>query len=271
MFIDDAISPQSLNKYMGRKGPEAIKAVAENMETLFTYELVKEMRATTLDDNKDFGQQTYTSMFDMQLAQMMAQKETGLRDMIVKQLDRLSGQTENSKVTHEQSTSNSLNSNGKTASITNTSGGPVTNGDIPPASGYTGSPSGIAGKMDEKIKKMIKAAFGSQTSNAISVAFAESSGNFNALHYNTPYGSTDYGLFQINDRFWADRLMKKGIINSVSDLFDPKKNIEAAAWIYKHGGWNQWTSVQSGRVQLGSPDVLEADNSTGKEADAGNL
>ena len=256
MYADDAISPDGLKQYIsthgGAKSPAAMNAVAENMATLFTLELVKEMRSTTMQDGQDFGQKTYAGMFDMELAKLLAQKETGLRDMLLKQLERL-----NDKATLEQSGSKSSDSREKTASIPAASGGQGVSGYLPATGAATGG-------MNEKTIKMIKAAFGSQATNAVAVAFAESSGNPNATHYNAPYGSTDYGLFQINDKFWADRLRKKGIINSTYDLFDPQKNIQAAAWIYKHGGhggWNQWTSVQSGRAQLGPPDVLEADNS----------
>lgn len=257
MNIDDAISPESLKKYIGQKGPDAMKAVAENMAMIFSNELVKEMRDTTMEDNQDYGQKTYTSMFDMELARLLADKETGLRDMILKQLEQI-----NNKVTHEESPSNSANSNGKTkTSVQSTGVGPAIQRELPAA----GSMKSI---MDKKIRSMIKSAFGGQASNAVAVAFAESSGNPGATHYNAPYGSTDYGLFQINDKFWADRLMKKGIINSVSDLFDPQKNIQAAAWIYKQGGWNLWTSVRQGRVQLGSPDIMEADNVQGGSGSA---
>ncbi len=265
MYIDDAISPEDLKKYTAQKGPEAMKAVAENMETLFTYELVKEMRATTMEGGQDYSRKTYEGMFDMELARLLAQKETGLRDMILKQIEQI-----NSKVTHEEPSSDSLNSKGKQLQpitgggpsisvVPATDGGPavnsepVTNGNLP----YRPS---AKGPMNDKTKSMIRAAFGGQAANAIAVVFAESSGNPSASHYNAPYGSTDYGLFQINDKFWAARLMKKGIINNVSDLFDPQKNIQAAAWIYKQGGWNLWTSVRSGKVQLGPPDVMEAEN-----------
>ncbi len=259
--MDDAISPESLQRYAGQKGPAAMKAVAQSMETLFTYELVKEMRATTMQDNQDYGEKTYTSMFDMELAQLLAEKETGLRDMILKQIEQI-----NTKATDEHSSTESLNSKGKLSlSMPKKTGGlsmPETGGaasgkdlQVPQAAQGGGN-----GGLDEKTKNMIRAAFGGQASNAMAVAYAESSGNPEATHYNAPYGSTDYGLFQINDRFWASRLMKKGIINSVSDLFDPKKNIQAAAWIYKQGGWGLWTSVRTGRVQIGPPDTMEADN-----------
>ena len=267
MYVDDAINPEGLRKYMGQKGPAAMKAVAESMETLFTYELVKEMRATTMEDNKDFSQKTYAGMFDMELARLLAQKETGLRDMILKQIEQLNG-----NVTHEVSGSGPLNLNEKQAQpVTGGSAGPKegpTNGVLPPENavpatgGNFPAARGKSGVLDEKTKSLIRAAFGGQASNAVAVALAESSGNPSAYHYNTPYGSTDCGLFQINDKFWAARLIKKGIINSVFDLFDPRKNIRAAAWIYKQGGWNLWTSVRSGRVQLGPPDAMEASNGT---------
>ncbi len=276
MYIDDAISPESLERYAGQKGPQAMKAVAQSMATLFTYELVKEMRSTTMQDNQDFSAKTYTSMFDMELAQLLAEKETGLQDMILKQIERI-----NTKATDEQSGSNQSNLKEKTTlstpvktgglSMLRTGGAPGQSVSMPASQGVQGAREGQEnnGRIDEKTKKMIRAAFGGQASNAMAVAYAESSGNPEAAHYNAPYGSTDCGLFQINDRFWAARLIKKGIINSVSDLFDPQKNIQAAAWIYKQGGWGLWTSVRSGRVQIGPPDTMEADNSYGSAENSG--
>ncbi|XP_066506350.1 LOW QUALITY PROTEIN: lysozyme C-like [Hoplias malabaricus] len=43
---------------------------------------------------------------------------------------------------------------------------------------------------------------GVSLANWVCLAFAESSYNTNAIHYDSD-GSTDYGIFQINDRWWC--------------------------------------------------------------------
>ncbi|MDA8389116.1 MAG: transglycosylase SLT domain-containing protein [Nitrospiraceae bacterium] len=273
MYTDDAISPDSLNKYIGKGDtPQAMKAVAKSLEAVFAYELVKEMHATAMADNKDFASQTYSSMFDMQLANLWAQQGMGLENVIIKQLER-----EKPKEKPEDSSSKPSETNEKidttlpsevsAPGTRNAPGGPAPGGPAaggPAAGGLTHVPvkGAAGGKTEGKIKDMIRAAFGGQASNAMTVVAAESSGNPGAVHFNAFYGSTDYGLFQINDRYWADLLERNGIINNVTDLLDPRKNIEAAAWIYRRGGWGQWTSVRSGRVRLVPPDDLYADNYT---------
>lgn len=256
MYVDDGISPDSLNKYKGQDTPEAMKAVAKSMEAMFAYELIKEMRATTEQDNSDYAQQTYAGMFDMQLAQLWADQGMGLEDAILKQLQRT-----DVKAKSEDSPDNDLELKGKTDAVMENTPSPVRNA---PASGahvpVKGAKEASASR-EGKIISMIRAAFGGQAANAMAVIAAESSGNPNAMHFNAFHGSTDYGLFQINDKYWADRLERNGIISNVGDLFDPQKNIEAAAWIYRHGGWGQWTSVRSGRVRLVQPGDIYAENS----------
>ncbi len=254
MYIDDGLSPESLNKYRGKESPDAMKAVAKAMEAMFAYELIKEMRATTEDGSSDFAGQTYSSMFDMQLANLWAEQGMGMENVMIKQMERM-----DSKGKPDESSDNTSESKGKTETEIKT---PLPGIQNAPASGAHAPVKGAtSGRTDGKIKSMIKAAFGGQATNAMAVIAAESSGNPNAVHFNAFYGSTDYGLFQINDKYWADRLKRNGIINNVKDLFDPQRNIEAAAWIYRHGGWNQWTSVRNGKVQLGPPDAVYADNS----------
>lgn len=271
MYSDDAISPDSLRRFIGQANtPQAMKAVAKSLEAVFAYELVKEMWATAGSDNKDFANQTYTSMFNMQLADLWAQQGMGLESVIIKQLEheKPGGKTEGSaRKPHE--------TDGKIDSAPALKGRAFPEGRTS-APGILNAPSGqddapgkgtpvkgaSGGETGEKIKNMIRAAFGGQAANAMAVLYAESSGNPDAVHVNAFYGSTDCGLFQINDRFWAQRLERNGIINNVSDLFDPRKNIEAAAWIYKHGGWGQWTSVREGRVRIGPPDIQYAENVT---------
>ena len=59
--------------------------------------------------------------------------------------------------------------------------------------------------------------------------------------------STDYGLFQINDKAWRGHLEKNGF-DWEKVKTNPKENIRAAAYIYKNtlkqtnGGFNQWSA-----------------------------
>lgn len=90
--------PQNISQYYhgnieelkGRKDPEAIKAVAKEMETLFAYELIKAMRKTTNTESKDgLGRDTYMSIFDMELARLFAERGLGLQDTLLKGMNRL--------------------------------------------------------------------------------------------------------------------------------------------------------------------------------------
>lgn len=82
------LSPHALEALKGRKDPEAVKAVAKEMESLFAFEMIKAMRETTLaSSEKSFGKDVYMSMFDMEIARLFAEKGLGLQDMIIKGLN----------------------------------------------------------------------------------------------------------------------------------------------------------------------------------------
>jgi lysozyme C len=70
--------------------------------------------------------------------------------------------------------------------------------------------------------------------NMVCAAKYESAFYTEALHHNTN-GSTDYGLFQINDELWMD---KCGL--SVKGLYDPAKNSACAKKVYDSGGLKSW-------------------------------
>lgn len=55
-----------------------------------------------------------------------------------------------------------------------------------------------------------------------------------ALHTNRN-GSHDYGLFQINDRYWLDEC---GV--QAEDLYDPATNVACAKIVYSHRGMKSW-------------------------------
>ncbi|MGC2062663.1 MAG: peptidoglycan DD-metalloendopeptidase family protein [Thermodesulfovibrionales bacterium] len=81
---------RSLESLRGRKDPEAIKAVAREMETLFAHELIKAMRQTVkpASEESGFGRDTYMSMFDMELARILSDRGLGLQDLMVNGMSR---------------------------------------------------------------------------------------------------------------------------------------------------------------------------------------
>jgi murein DD-endopeptidase MepM/ murein hydrolase activator NlpD len=83
--------PGSLEKVSNKQDPEAIKKVAKDMESLFAYEMIKAMRATTGGPAKNgLGNDTYTTMFDLELSKLFADRGLGLQDMLSKGLSAAS-------------------------------------------------------------------------------------------------------------------------------------------------------------------------------------
>jgi Rod binding domain-containing protein len=81
---------RNIEELRGRNDPEAIKTVTKEMEALFAYELIKEMRKTTNTESEDgMGRDTYMSLFDMELARLFAERGLGLQDMLLKGMNRL--------------------------------------------------------------------------------------------------------------------------------------------------------------------------------------
>lgn len=81
---------RSLESLRGRKDPEAIKAVAREMETLFAHELIKAMRQTVkpASGESGFGRDTYMSMFDMELARIISDRGLGLQELMINGMSR---------------------------------------------------------------------------------------------------------------------------------------------------------------------------------------
>ncbi len=70
---------------------EDIKKVAREMESLFAYQLLKVMRETSTPDstgNTMSGQDTYMSLFDMEVSRLFAERGLGLQSAIINWLDR---------------------------------------------------------------------------------------------------------------------------------------------------------------------------------------
>jgi murein DD-endopeptidase MepM/ murein hydrolase activator NlpD len=80
---------RNIEEYRGRNDPEAVKAVAKEMEALFVYELIKAMRQTTdMESSNGLGKDTYMSMFDMELSRLLAERGLGLQEMLVNRLNK---------------------------------------------------------------------------------------------------------------------------------------------------------------------------------------
>jgi murein DD-endopeptidase MepM/ murein hydrolase activator NlpD len=77
----------SLNAAGDNTDPKALKTVAKEMEALFAYEMIKVMRETTNSSSEGtLGNDTYMSMFDMELSRLFAERGLGLQDMLEKGL-----------------------------------------------------------------------------------------------------------------------------------------------------------------------------------------
>ena len=68
-----------------------IRKAAKDMEAIFINELLKAMRKTTeaaSSEEKGMGNETYMSLFDMEVSKMIAERGMGLQDAIVNSLER---------------------------------------------------------------------------------------------------------------------------------------------------------------------------------------
>lgn len=82
---------QGLKKGVKADDPKAIRAAAQQFESLFTDMMLKSMRAAKLSDGLGDSQQSdlYQDMYDQQISLQIAQgKGIGLADMLVQQLTR---------------------------------------------------------------------------------------------------------------------------------------------------------------------------------------
>ena len=68
------------------------KKAAEEMESLFALQLIKTMRETAKslsEENKSSGNDTYMSMFDIEISKLFAKRGMGLQDSILNWLERM--------------------------------------------------------------------------------------------------------------------------------------------------------------------------------------
>ncbi|RZL00275.1 MAG: flagellar assembly peptidoglycan hydrolase FlgJ [Rubrivivax sp.] len=89
----DTRSLDKLKYASGKDQKSAIKDTAKQLESLFMQELMKSMRATTMNSGmlENSGTEMGTSMLDSQRAQQMSGLPGGISDMIIKQLQRQLG------------------------------------------------------------------------------------------------------------------------------------------------------------------------------------
>ncbi len=74
----------------GRNDPESIKTVAKEIEALFAYELIKAMRKTANTESEEgLGRDTYMSIFDMEIAKLFSERGVGLKDVMLKGMNRI--------------------------------------------------------------------------------------------------------------------------------------------------------------------------------------
>lgn len=91
-----ALETQSLEqlRVQAKQSPDkALKAAAQQFESVFLNMMLKSMREATPQEGMFDSEQTrmFTGMLDQQLAQSMSSRGVGLADIMVKQLSRSQG------------------------------------------------------------------------------------------------------------------------------------------------------------------------------------
>ncbi|WP_254304340.1 flagellar assembly peptidoglycan hydrolase FlgJ [Candidatus Sodalis sp. SoCistrobi] len=89
----DANALNKLHQQAAAQSPQALKAVAKQVEGLFVQMMLKSMRDALPQEGLLDNHQTqlYTSLYDQQIAQQLSAKGLGLADMMVKQLSPAQG------------------------------------------------------------------------------------------------------------------------------------------------------------------------------------
>lgn len=93
---------------------------------------------------------------------------------------------------------------------------------------------------------------GEDAVTAVAVALAESGGHTNARHVNAD-GSTDYGVWQINAKWWPDLFERYPLWWSVDNAVMAKE-------VRTRGrrGWGEWTTYRTGAYRLYLPSARDA-------------
>jgi len=95
---------------------------------------------------------------------------------------------------------------------------------------------------------------------AVAIAMRESSLNPGAHNPKPPDDS--FGLMQLNmfDKLGPPRRKEFGIATN-EELFDPATNMRAARMVYKHSGWNAWSTYRYNKYLAYMPQVNAAADS----------
>jgi hypothetical protein len=97
----------------------------------------------------------------------------------------------------------------------------------------------------QTLKYVKEAGFKGQLANTmVCIARHESALNPKAVNHNKD-GSKDYGLFQINGRFW-------GKVCDIDKLFDPAYNAQCAMIVYKQQGLTAWVAYKKHKAKCDS-------------------
>lgn len=91
------------------------------------------------------------------------------------------------------------------------------------------------------ISQKVSETFGDQASTMLAVMSAESTNRPGAVNTKNANGTSDHGLFQIND-VNIPALQDAGIIRDKTDLYDADTNIRAAKYLFDRDGLAPWRS-----------------------------
>ncbi len=100
--ISSQLQHRNIEDLKGRKDPEAVQAAAKELEALFAYEMIKAMRATTAPTKSDFGKDAYMSLFDTELSRIFADRGLGLKDVLLKGLNRLAAKGQGAGIKEQE-------------------------------------------------------------------------------------------------------------------------------------------------------------------------
>jgi len=97
MKVDSLLQNNMSSSEIKRSGGKAdkIDTVAKDMESLFLRQMIKTMRqASGVSQDKGFGSNMYSDMFDMELANVMSERGIGVKEVFARQLNRQAGISE---------------------------------------------------------------------------------------------------------------------------------------------------------------------------------
>lgn len=77
-----------------KEEPKEVEQAAREMESLFLYELLKVMRQSVQTySDRGFSESIYTSMFDIEVARVLSERGTGLKEVLIRAINKTSPYT----------------------------------------------------------------------------------------------------------------------------------------------------------------------------------